>query len=102
VRIHGLDAVPSIPMDRPSVIARAVLTPAQPAPGIVRRMIPARRLNETVNFSFIPRAHAPLFGGGDDARQLQNPIAADLDSMRPSDLPSLLGAAQRHACAAFS
>jgi phenylalanyl-tRNA synthetase beta chain len=102
VRIHGLDAVPSIPMDRPSVIARAVLTPAQRRARIVRRTIAARGFNETINFSFIPRAHAALFGGGDDARQLQNPIAADLDAMRPSVLPSLLAAAQRNAARGFS
>jgi phenylalanyl-tRNA synthetase beta chain len=55
-----------------------------------------------VNFSFIPREHAKLFGGGDDARQLLNPIAADLDAMRPSVLPSLLAAAQRNAARGFN
>src|SRR6202000_528667 len=50
----------------------------------------------------IPRAQAKLFGGGDDARQLENPIAADLDAMRPSVLPSLLAAAQRNAARGFS
>jgi phenylalanyl-tRNA synthetase beta chain len=102
VRIHGLDKVPSIPLARPSVIARPVLTPAQRRARIVKRTLAARGFNETVNFSFIPRAHAALFGGGDDARQLQNPIAADLDAMRPSVLPSLLAAAQRNAARGFS
>jgi phenylalanyl-tRNA synthetase beta chain len=102
VRIHGLDNVPSIPMERPSVIARAVLTPAQRRARIVKRTLAARGFNETVNFSFIPRADAKLFGGGDDARQLQNPIAADLDAMRPSVLPSLLAAAQRNSARGFS
>ena len=102
VRIHGLDNVPSIPMERPSVIARAVLTPAQRRARIVKRTLAARGFNETVNFSFIPRANAKLFGGGDDARQLQNPIAADLDAMRPSVLPSLLAAAQRNSARGFS
>jgi phenylalanyl-tRNA synthetase beta chain len=102
VRIYGLDKVPSEPMGRPSVIARTVLTPAQRRSRIVRRTIAARGFNETINFSFIPRAHATLFGGGDDERQLQNPIAADLDAMRPSVLPSLLAAAQRNAARGFN
>jgi phenylalanyl-tRNA synthetase beta chain len=102
VRIHGLDKVPSAPMDRPSVIARPTLTPAQRRTRIVRRTLAARGFNETINFSFIPREHAKLFGGGDDERQLQNPIAADLDAMRPSVLPSLLAAAQRNAARGFS
>ncbi|HSM96233.1 MAG TPA: phenylalanine--tRNA ligase subunit beta [Rhizomicrobium sp.] len=102
VRIHGLDKVPSAPMDRPSVIARPTLTPAQRRTRIVRRTLAARGFNETINFSFIPREHARLFGGGDDERQLQNPIAADLDAMRPSVLPSLLAAAQRNAARGFA
>ena len=102
VRIHGLDKVPSSPMDRPSVIARPTLTSSQRRSRIVRRTLAARGFNETINFSFIPREHAKLFGGGDDDRQLQNPIAADLDAMRPSVLPSLLAAAQRNAARGFS
>jgi len=102
VRIHGLDKVPSAPMDRPSVIARPTLTPAQKRARIVRRTLAARGFNETINFTFIPRAHAKLFGGGDDERQLLNPIAADLDAMRPSVLPSLLAAAQRNTARGFA
>jgi phenylalanyl-tRNA synthetase beta chain len=96
VRIYGLDKVPSTPMSRPHAIARPTLTPAQRRTRIVRRTLAARGFNETINFSFIPRAHAELFGGGDEARQIANPIAADLDALRPSVLPSLLAAAQRN------
>ena len=49
-----------------------------------------------MHYSFIPRAHGALFGGGDDARQLENPISADLDALRPSLIPSLLAAAARN------
>ncbi|HWA30434.1 MAG TPA: phenylalanine--tRNA ligase subunit beta [Rhizomicrobium sp.] len=101
VRIYGLDKVPSTPMERPSVIARPTLTQAQRRIRTVRRTLAARGFNETINFTFIPRAHATLFGGGDDARQLLNPIAADLDAMRPSVLPSLLAAAHRNAARGF-
>jgi|KBSMisStandDraft_5_1062788.scaffolds.fasta_scaffold17974_4 phenylalanyl-tRNA synthetase beta chain len=96
VRIYGLENVPSQPMERTFAIARPTLTSAQRRTRLVRRAIAARGFNETINFSFIPRAHAVLFGGGDDARQLENPIAADLDALRPSLLPSLLAAAQRN------
>ncbi|HEV2562030.1 MAG TPA: phenylalanine--tRNA ligase subunit beta [Rhizomicrobium sp.] len=96
VRIHGLDKVPSAPMSRPNVIARPVLTPAQRRLRTVRRTLAARGFNETISFSFIARNHAALFGGGDDARQIENPIAADLDALRPSLLPSLLAAAARN------
>ncbi|MDE2135515.1 MAG: phenylalanine--tRNA ligase subunit beta [Alphaproteobacteria bacterium] len=94
VRIFGLEHVPSVPMSRPHAIARPVLTPAQKRARLVRRALAARGFNETISFTFIPRADAQLFGGGDDARQLENPIAADLDALRPSLLPSLLAAAE--------
>ena len=96
VRIKGLDAIVATPMSRPETLGGTVLTGAQRRVGIARRALAARGLNECIHFSFIPRAHAALFGGGDDARQLENPISADLDAMRPSLIPSMLAAAQRN------
>src|SRR5581483_3282357 len=69
VRIYGFENVPSQPMSRPNAIARPTLTPAQRRLRLVRRAIAARGFNETINFSFIPRSAAALFGGGDEARQ---------------------------------
>ncbi len=96
VRIFGLDKVPAIPMRRPHAVARPVLTPDQRRRRLVRRTLAARGFCETISYSFIARGLARFFGGGDDARQLENPIAADLDALRPSVLPSLLAAAQRN------
>lgn len=96
VRIYGLEHVPSAAMSRPNAIARSVLTAGQKRRRLVRRALAARGFNETVTYSFIPRAHAALFGGGDDARQIANPIAAEMDALRPSPLPSLLAAAARN------
>ena len=101
VRMHGLNNVPSAPMERYSAVAKPTLTPAQRRTRAVRRALATRGFNETISFSFIPRAHAKLFGGGDDARQVANPIAADLDALRPSVLPSLLAAARRNAALGF-
>ncbi|MGD0192158.1 MAG: phenylalanine--tRNA ligase subunit beta [Rhizomicrobium sp.] len=102
VRIHGIDTVPATPLSRPHAVSRAVLTPAQRRVRLVRRRLAARGFNEAVTTSFIARAQARLFGGGDDARQIENPIAADLDALRPSVLPSLLAAAQRNSARGFS
>ena len=101
VRIHGIDTVPATAMSRPHAVARSVLTPAQRRTRLVRRTLAARGFNEAVTNSFIARAQAALFGGGDDARQIENPIAADLDALRPSILPSLLAAAQRNTARGF-
>ena len=40
---------------------------------------------------------AVLFGGGDERLLVENPIASDLDCMRPSALPNLIQAAARNA-----
>ena len=96
VRIHGLTGVPSVPLDRDRAVAKPVLTSAQRRARAVRRTLAARGFNECVSFSFIARERASLFGGGDEARQLSNPIASDLDALRPSPLPSLLAAAARN------
>jgi len=97
VRIYGLSSVTSVPLPRDAGVAKPVLTRAQRRAKAARRSIAARGFNETVSFSFIDRDSARLFGGGDDARQLSNPIASDLDALRPTPLPSLLAAAQRNA-----
>jgi phenylalanyl-tRNA synthetase beta chain len=101
VRMHGLDSVPSAPMERLHAVAKPVLTPGQRRVRAVRRGLAARGFNETISFSFIARDQARLFGGGDDARQVDNPIAADLDALRPSVLPSLLAAARRNVARGF-
>ena len=102
VRIHGLAEVPSVALPRDAAVAKPVLTSSQKRSRIVRRTLASRGFNECVSFSFIARDHARLFGGGDDARQLSNPIASDLDAMRPSLLPSLLAAAGRNAARGFA
>jgi phenylalanyl-tRNA synthetase beta chain len=102
VRIHGLADVPSVALSRDAAVAKPVLTPAQRRSRAVRRSLAARGFNECVSFSFIARDHARLFGGGDEARQLSNPIASDLDALRPSLLPSLLAAASRNAARGFA
>ncbi|HXB52641.1 MAG TPA: phenylalanine--tRNA ligase subunit beta, partial [Rhizomicrobium sp.] len=102
VRIHGLADVPSVALSRTDGVAAPVLSKAQRRTRTARRALAARGFNECVSFSFIARDQAVLFGGGDDARQLSNPIASDLDTLRPSVLPSLLAAAARNAARGFA
>jgi phenylalanyl-tRNA synthetase beta chain len=83
-------------------VAAPVLSRAQRRTRTARRALAVRGFNECVSFSFIARDRAALFGGGDAARQLSNPIASDLDALRPSVLPSLLAAAARNAARGFS
>ncbi|GAC1336559.1 MAG: phenylalanine--tRNA ligase subunit beta [Beijerinckiaceae bacterium] len=96
VRIAGLDRVQPVPLSRPAGIAAAVLTPLQRRTQLARRSLAAEGLVEAVNWSFVSKAEAELFGGGSPDLKLANPIAADLSDMRPSLLAGLIAAAKRN------
>ena len=96
VRIAGLDTIPSAAMPRLHGVTRSVLTEKQRRTRRTRRLLAARGLVEAITWSFIERKHARVFGGGDDALELANPISSDMSSMRPSLLAGLLPAAQRN------
>ena len=52
---------------------------------------------ECVTFSFMKAGDAAHFGEAPDSLRVTNPIAADLDQMRPTPLATLVPAAQRNA-----
>ena len=102
IRIHGIDAVPPVPMDRGGKIMKPVLTVAQLRNRRAKRSLAARGMVEAVTWSFVARSHAEMFGGGQDALELANPISSEMSAMRPSLLPGLLAAAQRNVDRGFS
>ena len=83
VRIHGYDHIRSAQLPPVSDVARPSLTAGQRNVRTARRLLAGRGMMEAVTWSFLPRAHAEQFGGGQDALMLSNPISADLDCMRP-------------------
>src|SRR5260370_6048334 len=89
--------MPSGGVGRETGVPRAALTPAQRRVGFVRRTLASRGLVEAVTFSFMAASEAELFGGVKDELRLINPISADLEIMRPTILPNLIGAARRNA-----
>ena len=101
VRVHGFDNIPAVSMPAPAVTPEPALTPAQRRAGVVKRALASRGVMEAVTWSFMGKAQSALFGGGQAALALANPISAELDQMRPSILPNLLAAAQRNADRGF-
>jgi len=102
IRIVGLDRLPSTPLPRTGAVGKKVLTTGQIRRSRARRALAARGLNEALTWSFIPKAHAEGFGGGQAELTLANPISSDMTDMRPSLLPGLLSAAQRNADRGFA
>ncbi len=98
VRVHGLNEVKSVALPRRHEVSQPVLTTVQKRERLARRVLAARGLVETVNWSFISGLHADLFGGGaaTPGLKLANPISSDMSDMRPSLLPGLIAVAGRN------
>ncbi len=101
-RVASLSRLEGKPLPRPEGVAKPVLTPMQARLATARRTTAALGYDECVTYSFVDRAAAALFGGGDDATRLENPISADLSHMRPDLLPGLLRAAARNQARGFA
>jgi phenylalanyl-tRNA synthetase beta chain len=96
-RIASLTKLQGKPLPRVTDgIPKPVMTPTQRRQSMARRTCAALGYNECVSYTFIDQASAALFGGGDDATRLENPISSEMSHMRPDLLPSLLQAAARN------
>jgi phenylalanyl-tRNA synthetase beta chain len=101
-RIEGFGSLPSEPLPQMPRAAGGVLTVRQTRMRNARRFMAARGYAEAVTWSFMRTEWAKLFDGGGERLRLVNPIASDLDCMRPSILPNLIDAAARNARQGFA
>ncbi len=100
-RIAGYDALPSTPLPEVLRAVGGILTPKQARARAARRALAAAGYAEALTWSFTNQKTATLFGGGAAELVLANPIASELDCMRPSLLPNLIEAAGRNARRGF-
>ncbi|MES1197194.1 MAG: phenylalanine--tRNA ligase subunit beta, partial [Pseudomonadota bacterium] len=100
-RIEGFDKLPVVEPPRARGYRPPPASVGESRTRIARRACAALGYLEAVTWSFCAQKHAALFGGGDAKLVLANPIAAELDCMRPSALPNLLVAAQKNADRGF-
>ncbi len=101
LRLRGLDAVPPVSLPREGPVPQATLTPRQQRSAVTRRTLAAAGLMECVTFSFMASSDAARFGDTPGAMRLSNPIAADLDQLRPTPLATLALAAKRNAARGY-
>jgi phenylalanyl-tRNA synthetase beta chain len=101
LRLGGLDAVPAVSLPGASPVPRAALSPKQTRAALARRVLAARGMQDCVTYGFLARDTAALFGDTPDSLRLENPIASDLDQMRPTPVASLAMAAARNAARGF-
>lgn len=96
VRIHGLHEVVSTPLKKNHAVADPVLNIGQQRQRNAKRALAARGMLEAVSWSFVSKAEADLFGGGQPELALANPISVEMSDMRPSLLPGLIAATGRN------
>ena len=96
LRLRGLDSVPPVSMPAVAPVPLATYTPRQVRAATTRRTLASRGMLECVTFSFVAHERATLFGDASELLRLSNPIAADLDQMRPTPLATLVPAAARN------
>jgi phenylalanyl-tRNA synthetase beta chain len=96
LRLHGLDNIAPVSLPVAGVVPGAVLTAKQARTSLTRRILAARGMLECVTFSFCPLETAAQFGAAPETLRLVNPIAADLDQLRPTPLATLALAAARN------
>ncbi len=101
LRLKGMDAIQPISLPVAQPVPPPILTPKQTRTALARRVLAARGLLESVTFSFADDATCALFGGTSEALRLANPIAADLNQMRPTPLVTLAQAAARNIARGF-
>jgi phenylalanyl-tRNA synthetase beta chain len=101
LRLKGMDAIAPVSLPVDSLIPAPILTAKQARTALARRNLATRGLLECVTFSFADDATCALFGDVPESLRLANPIAADLNQMRPTPLVTLCQAAARNVARGF-
>ncbi|MDO5642848.1 MAG: phenylalanine--tRNA ligase subunit beta [Paracoccus sp. (in: a-proteobacteria)] len=102
-RIASLSRLQGQPLARPQAgVPQPVLTPVQRRERVARRLAASLGYHECVTYSFIDEGAARLFGGGEDAVRVENPISSEMTHLRPDLLPGLLAAAARNQARGFA
>lgn len=101
LRLKGLDAITPVSLSASSLMSAPILSPRQARTVLTRRVLATRGLLECVTFSFADDTSCALFGEAPLSLRLSNPIASDLNQMRPTPLVTLAQAAARNLARGF-
>ncbi|MBB2155437.1 phenylalanine--tRNA ligase subunit beta [Gluconacetobacter diazotrophicus] len=101
LRLRGLDSIPPVSLPALSAVPLPALVPRQVRAATARRVLAARGMLETVGYSFAAHGASAQFGAVPESLRLLNPIAADLDQMRPTPMVNLLSAVERNSARGY-
>lgn len=97
-RIYGYENLPTLSMKAQEPIT-GILLPHQKRETALRRALANAGLCQAITWSFMDSRLAKFFGS--KGIKITNPIASDLDEMRPSLVPNLLTAISKNAARAM-
>lgn len=101
LRLKGLDAITPVSLPTASLVPAPILSARQARTTLARRVLATRGMLECVTFSFADEASCALFSDAPLSLRLSNPIASDLNQMRPTPLVTLAQAAARNLARGF-
>lgn len=99
IRITGFEQIPEIAVRPAKTVPDTAETTLLSRGRKARTALAGRGLNECVTWSFMAQQQAKIFTAAneDNGLEIQNPISAEMNRMRPTILPNLIAAAQGNA-----
>lgn len=101
LRIHGYDNIPSKELPRVESINAAVLSEDRKKIELARILMASQGYDELVTFSFMSSKIAKIFNLFQEDLCLANPMSSDLDILRKSITPNLLGSVSKNNLRSF-
>ena len=95
IRIKGYEHVPTVNIRNTERINLSILSDSQKLISKSKRFIASKGYNELVTWSFAFSRESQFYGNYDQLK-IVNPISEDLDILRPSLLPNLIGAVKKN------
>ena len=100
IRIKGYDHIPTANVRTSEKVNSVILSKEQKLISKAKHFIAAQGYNELVTWSFSFSENCQFFGDNSKLK-IVNPISEDLDILRPSLLPNLIGAVKKNASRGF-
>ncbi|MBN8827411.1 MAG: phenylalanine--tRNA ligase subunit beta [Sphingobacteriia bacterium] len=89
-RIKGFDQIPELPLPGMEKLPQSAMDNRKRSYSVIRKICASRGLHEAVTWSFMHSKIAKMFSDEEHIK-LINPISSELDCMRKSIIPNLLG-----------
>ncbi len=100
-RIYGYNNIPAVPLLNNCVVQNIVKNNLDSALDLVRKNLISCGFIETINWSFIGLNTATCFVSQEQLLELQNPISAEMQYLRPTLLAGLIANYQKNSAYSF-